>query len=115
MAFQEDFAEICKTFMRNYAAKDAAACATVYTDDAEFMNSGASVAKGRKAIEEGFRAALESGAKIQDLQFLWIDSSGDIGCVIQKVVGSPEFTIMLALRRFADGKWKVTREVVVAS
>ncbi len=116
MSFRKDLDALSDRYVNNFIRGDAAACASVYEADGEMHHSMQECDRGQAAIEVGILKLMGEGVTVTKLTTLWSDASGDLGCAIQtfESTAGPGM-VMLALRRNADGDWKVTREVMVPS
>jgi ketosteroid isomerase-like protein len=108
MTFERDFETLCEAFIRSSETGDARACAAHYTDDGEIWLASGEVIRGHEALT----AFFNTGPERLELTTVWSESSGDVGNCIQQGKGNSDFTCMLALRREADGSWKVSREFI---
>ena len=116
MAFREELDALSDDYVRDFVRRDASACASAYTEDAEVYHSMGECDRGRKAIEAAFSKAIADGLLVTKLTTVWASASGDLGCAIQTFdsTAGPGM-VMLALKRNAEGAWKVCREVFVPS
>lgn len=108
MTFERAFQNLCEAFIRASEVGDARTCAAFYTEDAEIWLASGEVIRGTEALTGFFNA----GPERLELTTVWSESSGDVGSCIQQGKGNSDFTCMLALRREADGAWKVSREFI---
>lgn len=107
-------------------ARDAKAAAALYADDAVLFPPGEPLVRGRQAIEEYWRAAIESGG-VRDVSVETIDasSSGSLGYETGSYVltangpdGDPVIEkgrYVELLRREQDGRWLSTHGIWNAS
>ncbi|MBI1373174.1 MAG: SgcJ/EcaC family oxidoreductase [Phycisphaera sp.] len=66
-----------RVFETTFASGDAAALASLYTEDAQFMPPNSDFVVGRKAIQATFRAFMDMGIKSITLETLEVESFGD--------------------------------------
>jgi uncharacterized protein (TIGR02246 family) len=107
-------------------AKDATAAAALYTEDAVLIPPGEPIVRGRRAIEEYWRNALELGG-VRDVSVETMDalSSGSLGYEIGSFVltaKGPDGEAVVdrgryieLLRREPDGRWLSTHGIWNAS
>jgi len=103
-------------------AKDAKAAAALYTEDAVLIPPGEPVVRGREAIEEYWKSALESGG-VRDVSVETMDarSSGSLGYETGTYVltaNGPDGEAVIdkgryveLLRREPDGEWHSTHGI----
>lgn len=103
-------------------AKDARAAAALYTEDAVLIPPGENLVRGRQAIEEYWRAAIEQGG-VRDVSVETMDalSSGSLGYETGSFVltvdgpdGEPVVDrgrYIELLRRGPDGRWLSTHGI----
>mgnify|MGYP003542116698 CR=1 FL=1 len=107
MEFAEALEVISQTFVANSIRRDTAACAAAYSEDVEYVFSMSRSLKGRDAL----RKAFDELPPVTFLETLWQDSSGDMGCCIQRGECGGDFHVMLVFRKQQDGSLEVIREV----
>jgi len=107
-------------------AKDATAAAALYTEDAVLIPPGEPIVRGRQAIEEYWRTALDLGG-VRDVSVETMDalSSGSLGYETGSFVltadgpdGEPVIDrgrYVELLRRDPDGTWRSTHGIWNAS
>ena len=125
-ASQAELGQMNRDFAAALNAKDAKAAAALYTEDAILIPPGEPLVRGREAIEEYWKGAIESGG-VRDVSVETIDalSSGSLGYE----TGSYELTAngpdgeavtdrgryIEVLRREPDGRWLSTHGIWNAS
>jgi uncharacterized protein (TIGR02246 family) len=107
-------------------ARDAKAAAALYAEDAVLIPPGEPIVRGRQAIEEYWRGAIESGG-IRDVSVETMDaqSSGSLGyergsfvLTVDGPDGEPmveEGRHVELLKRESDGTWRSTHGIWNAS
>ncbi len=125
-ATQLELGRMNRDFAAALNAKDAKAAAALYAEDAVLIPPGEPLVRGRQAIEEYWRAAIESGG-VRDVSVETIDasSSGSLGYEIGSYVltangpdGNPVIDrgrYIELLRREPDGRWISTHGIWNAS
>jgi uncharacterized protein (TIGR02246 family) len=114
----DDFTDTSARWEKAYNAGDAAAIATLYTEDGMVMPPHKAAAMGHKAIQESLEAdlAANEGSK---LEIVSVDSAkqGDIGYAhgtyrmtdaAGKVVDEGKW---LEVRKMVKGKWLILRDI----
>ena len=117
-----ELGQMNRDFAAALNAKDAKAAAALYTEDAVLVPPGEPLVRGRAAIEEYWRGAIEAGG-VRDVSAETIDalSSGALGYEL----GSFAFTVngpdgapltergryVELLRREPDGRWLSTHGI----
>src|SRR5262249_44423912 len=101
---------------------DFTAMASYYTEDAQLMNEGQEIIRGRDAIEQFWQVVCQMAGKMErTIEVQEIESSGDIGYVRSRVTtriqGSdgPMMTIISKdisiWKRGADGTWQLAVDI----
>ena len=122
LASKTELGQMNRDFAAALNAKDPKAAAALYTEDAVLIPPGEPVVRGRGAIEEYWKGALESGG-VRDVSVETMDafSSGSLGYE----TGSYVLTVdgpngeavtdrgrfIELLRREPDGKWYSTHGI----
>jgi uncharacterized protein (TIGR02246 family) len=98
-------------------AKDAAAVAALYTDDATLMAPNAPTSKGRAAIQSSWKNLLDQGARDVVLTPVRGGTSGNMGfeagtySFTMGPAGAQGFTdkgkYLMTVKKGADGKWRI--------
>jgi len=121
-----ELGQMNRDFAAALNAKDAEAAAALYTEDAVLIPPGEPLVRGRKAIEEYWRAAIESGG-VRDVSVETLDalSSGSLGYETGSFVlmaNGPDGEAVIdkgryieVLRREPDGRWLSTHGIWNAS
>jgi uncharacterized protein (TIGR02246 family) len=99
---------------------DASGMASYYTEDAQLLAENSDLVRGRRAIEQFWRIAIErarSANAIRTIRLREVTSSGDLGYVLGTVVvqiprdagQERRLTTKYATiwRRDADGRWRL--------
>lgn len=121
-ATKVELGQMNRDFAAALNAKDAQAAAALYTEDAVLIPPGEPLVQGRKAIEEYWRGALESGG-VRDVSVETMDarSSGSLGYETgsfvltangpdgEAVIDRGRYTELL--RREPDGRWLSTHGI----
>ncbi len=121
-AGKEALGQMNRDFAAAPNAKDAKAAAALYTEDAVLIPPGEPLVRGRAAIEEYWKGAIEAGG-VRDVSVETIDasSSGSLGYETGNYVltaNGPNGEAIIdkgryveLLRRGADGKWYSTHGI----
>ena len=121
-ASKEELGQMNRDFAAALNAKNARAAAALYSEDAVLIPPGEPLVRGRTAIEEYWKGAIESGG-VRDVSVETIDalSSGSLGyetgSFVLTVNGSNGEAIVdrgryvELLRRGPDGKWYSTHGI----
>lgn len=100
--------------------KDAAAVASLYTEDATVMPPNAAAVKGRAAIESFWKQAIEQGMSDVVLTPLETTSSGSVGYEVlnfELSAGSGDKKVrekgkaVAVLKRGKDGQWRIAYDI----
>ena len=103
-------------FLEAYRRGDATASVDVYTDDAVYLTPGRPAIRGRKAIQAATAEDIAARLKVAALTPFHMEQSGDLGYVLENCdTSAGAVTTMLALRREADGRWRIYAEAIVPS
>jgi uncharacterized protein (TIGR02246 family) len=125
-ASEIELGQINRDFVAALNAKDAKAAAAAYTEDAVLIPPGEPLVRGREAIEEYWRGAIELGG-VHDVSVETMDalSSGSLGyetgSFVLTVNGSDGEAVIdrgryvKLLRLEPDGRWLATHEIWNAS
>jgi len=125
-ASKVELGQMNRDFAAALNAKDAKAAAALYTEDAVLIPPGEPVVRGREAIEEYWRGAIESGG-VRDVSVETMDalSSGSLGYETGSFVltaNGPDGEAVVdrgryveLLRREPDGRWLSTHGIWNAS
>lgn len=117
-----ELGQMNRDFAAALNARDAKAAAALYTEDAVLIPPGEPMVRGRRAIEDYWRGAIESGG-IRDVSVETMDaqSSGSLGYETGSFVltadgpdGRPVVDrgrYVELLRRDADGTWRSTHGI----
>jgi uncharacterized protein (TIGR02246 family) len=117
-----ELGQMNRDFAAALNAKDAEAAAALYTEDAVLIPPGEPLVRGRKAIEEYWRAAIESGG-VRNVSVETMDalSSGSLGYETGSFVltaNGPDGEAAVdsgryieLLRREPDGRWLSTHGI----
>jgi len=121
-----ELGQMNRDFAAALNAKDARAAAALYTEDAVLIPPGEPIVRGRSAIEEYWKGAIESGG-IREVSVETMDthSSGSLGYETGSfvlTVNGPDGKPMVdrgryveLLRRESDGTWRSTHGIWNAS
>jgi uncharacterized protein (TIGR02246 family) len=121
-----ELGQMNRDFAAALNAKDAKAAAALYTADAVLIPPGEPLVRGREAIEEYWRGAIESGG-VRDVSVETMDalSSGSLGYETGSfvlTVNGPDGEAVIdrgryieLLRREPDGRWLSTHGIWNAS
>jgi uncharacterized protein (TIGR02246 family) len=71
-------------FMDAFRRSDAAAIASLYTDDAKLLPPGSEMVTGRGNIEEFWRNAMNMGIRDARLEIDSVESAGDMACEVSR-------------------------------
>jgi ketosteroid isomerase-like protein len=116
MSFRVALDEITKKFVTDLNKGNAAGLAAGYTEDAISCWTTSHVLRGRKEIEQHYADLIAGGTKLTSLETVHAEGSENIGYAIQTYAGNQgSGMVMLAMRRYADGKWAVSAEAIIAS
>jgi len=125
-ASKMELSQMNRDFAAALNAKDAKAAAALYAEDAVLIPPGEALVRGREAIEEYWRGAIESGG-VRDVSVETMDahSSGSLGYETGSfvlTVNGPDGEAVTdrgryieLLRREADGRWLSTHGIWNAS
>ncbi len=125
-ASMTELGQMNRDFAAALNAKDAKAAAALYTEDAVLIPPGEPLVRGRAAIEEYWRGAIESGG-VRDVSVETMDalSSGSLGYETGSFVltaNGPNGEALIdrgryieVLRREPDGRWLSTHGIWNAS
>lgn len=125
-ASKADLGQMNRDFAAALNAKDAKAAAALYTEDAVLIPPGEPLVRGREAIEEYWRGAIELGG-VRDVSVETMDalSSGSLGYETGTFVltaNGPDGEAVIdrgryveLLRREPDGRWLSTHGIWNAS
>jgi len=125
-ASMTELGQMNRDFAAALNAKDARAAAALYTEDAVLIPPGEPLVRGRDAIEEYWRGAIESGG-VRDVSVETMDalSSGSLGYETGSFVltaNGPDGEALTdrgryieLLRREPDGRWLSTHGIWNAS
>ena len=117
-----ELGQMNRDFAEALNAKDATTAASLYTEDAILIPPGEAVVRGREAIEEYWRNALELGG-VRDVSVETMDalSSGSLGYETGSfvlTVNGPDGEAVIEkgryielLRRDPDGQWRSTHGI----
>jgi len=121
-----ELGQMNRDFAAALNARDAKAAAALYTEDAVLIPPGEPLVRGREAIEEYWRGAIESGG-VRDVSVETMDalSSGSLGYETGSFVltaNGPDGEAVIdrgryieLLRREPDGRWLSTHGIWNAS
>jgi uncharacterized protein (TIGR02246 family) len=121
-ASRVELGQMNRDFAAAVNARDARAAAALYTEDAVLIPPGEPAVQGRRAIEEYWRGAIETGG-IRDVSVETIDahSSGSLGYETGRfalTVDGPDGEPLVdkgryveLLRRESDGTWRSTHGI----
>jgi len=121
-----ELGQMNRDFAAALNARDARAAAALYAEDAVLIPPGEPILRGRSAIEEYWRGAIESGG-IRDVSVETMDahSSGSLGYETGSfllTVNGPDGEPVVdrgryveVLRRESDGTWRSTHGIWNAS
>jgi len=125
-ASKAELGRMNRDFAAALNAKDAKAAAALYTEDAVLIPPGEPLVRGREAIEEYWRGAIEAGG-VRDVSVETMDalSSGSLGYETGSFVltaNGPDGEVVTdrgryveLLRREPDGRWLSTHGIWNAS
>lgn len=125
-ASMTELGQMNRDFAAALNARDAQAAAALYTEDAVLIPPGEPLVRGRAAIEEYWRGAIEAGG-VRDVSVETIDalSSGSLGYETGSFVltaNGPDGEALTdrgryieILRRESDGRWLSTHGIWNAS
>jgi len=125
-ASKTELGQMNRDFAAALNAKDAKAAAALYAEDAVLIPPGEPLVRGREAIEEYWRGAIESGG-VRDVSVETMDalSSGSLGYETGSFVltaNGPDGEAVIdrgryieLLRREPDGRWLSTHGIWNAS
>lgn len=96
--------------------------ASYYTEDAQLMNEGQEIIRGRKAIEQFWQAVCQLTGKMKrTIEVLEIESSGDLGYMRSRVTthfqGTEDQAITTTFKDIAiwkrrgDGTWQLAVDI----
>jgi uncharacterized protein (TIGR02246 family) len=113
--------EVNATFAKAYAARDVAAVAGHYTDDAVLSPPGTPAIRGMDAIREywsnDMAAATEAGATLEFAEDSDVGVAGDLGwesgsvTILDKSGAVLEQAKYLTVFRKTDGRWLMLRDI----
>ena len=116
MSFREAVTALEAQFLEAYRRGDAAASVGGYADDAVYLTCGKPPVRGRKAIEALTAEDIASGLQVTSLTPFHMESSDDLGYVLETCrTSAGDVTTMLVLRRDHGGAWRISAEAVVAT
>lgn len=117
-----ELGQMNRDFAAALNAKDAKAAAALYTEDAVLIPPGEPIVRGRQAIEEYWRAAIElGGVREVSVETMDAGSSGSLGYEtgnFRLTVDGPDGSAVVEtgryvelLRRESDGTWRSTHGI----
>ena len=117
-----ELGQMNRDFAAALNAKDAKAAAALYTEDAVLIPPGEPMVRGRQAIEEYWRGAIESGGMREvSVETVDADSSGSLGYEtgnFKLTANGPDGAAVIEtgryvelLRREPDGTWRSTHGI----
>ena len=117
-ATTEELSQMNRDFVKALNAKDAAAAANCYTEDAMLLPPNEAPVKGRANIKAYWQGAIDAGAFDAEVATTLTGSNGDLGYEVgrlQMKMKMPDGKIAVErgkytelLKRGADGKWLST-------
>jgi uncharacterized protein (TIGR02246 family) len=118
---QQAIEDRVRAFVTAFNAKDAAAIASLYTEDATLFPPGAMPITGRSAIRKFWQEGIDSGLSNITLKPTEIASSGDlayeVGVFVASIPGKDGKRMTLAgkyivlWKRERDGTWRLHRDI----
>ncbi len=108
-------------FLEALGRGDAAGCAAVYAENAKIFPSNSPMLTGRKAIQEFWQGAMDSGLKGATLRVVELEEHGDMVIEIGAYTldlrpkGGPpakdEGKYVVVWKRQSDGSWKLAVDI----
>ena len=105
--------EIPETWKENYNAGNAAGVAALYAPDAVYLTQHyvAGIVSGRAAIQAYVQRGVDTGYKVDGIEVLRTDCSGDMAYVVDRYTatnaGHPAMGVNLVVLRKSDGTWRI--------
>ena len=101
---------------------DAAAVASLYTEDGQFMPPNADIVEGRANIQTAIQGLVDMKLRNVDLTTVDVGASGDLAYEVGRYSldvqppGAPQHVTdkgkyVLVLKRQADGTWKIVADI----
>lgn len=107
-----------RSWQAGWNAADAAAIASLYTDDAKVMPPGAEAVEGRAAIEEALASVLEAaGGSQMAIKPVELMVHGDVvidvGSFVETAADGShkDHGKYMAVWKQVDGSWKIVRDI----
>ena len=108
-------------FAEAFGRGDVASIAALYTEDATVLPPGSGVIKGRKGIEEFWKAVMGMGVRGVQLRTNEVQSSGDLACEIGNAVlefgaeggkgRTDTVKYVVVWKRGADNTWRLAADI----
>lgn len=117
-ADEDAIQRVNERFMNAFAAGDADAVVSLYTDDAQFIAPGMAPLEGHGAIHQFLSGAIGSGVDRLELETSEIEVVGDTAYEVGTYeMSAGEQTAdrgnyMVIWRRGADGEWRLHRDMI---
>ncbi len=111
MEAKDLFQQVFDGYVHSYRSRDAAGCASYFTDNAELYSPYGPAAIGRPAIETTHKEWVEEEGEDKAIEVLHADAEGRIGwCLARFSEGSAASgTSLNVLYQQADGKWLIAQ------
>ena len=105
--------EIPETWKENYNAGNAAGVAALYAPDAVYLTQHyvAGIVSGRAAIQAYVQRGVDAGYKVDGIEVLQTDCSGDMAYVVDRYTatnaGQKAMGVNLVVLRKSGGAWQI--------
>ncbi|MEM9550838.1 MAG: SgcJ/EcaC family oxidoreductase [Pseudomonadota bacterium] len=106
----EEMQRLYDQYVDAYRAENAAGCASIFTDDAEFFSPFGQAARGQTAIEATHIDWLRIGGSDVQVKVVSADAAGDLAWCLAEFSGASApgpGTVLSVLQRQSDGGWRI--------
>ena len=103
-----------------FGRRDAAGCASLYTEQGAMLPPSADIARGRQAIQEVWQGIFDAGLTAFRVESLEVESAGDLAYEMGRYTlyagdnAADEGKYILIWKREA-GQWRIHRDIVNSS
>lgn len=116
MSIRDDIEVMEAGYMEAFNRRDAAACATFYTEVAFYAACGMTPVRGRAAITEMHREAFASGMTILAMTSTDVDVDGGLAFAVETIeTDQGKSTALLVYQRQDDSAWRIRAEAEIAA
>ncbi len=113
------FPRLAEKWRLAYNSMDTAMLATMYSNDAEYISAHVNgyILHGRDQVIANFKKGAESGGRLDTVQVLSVNSSGDMATVVTKYVGIAEGKKVngrnLLFCKHVNSRWMIVTHMTV--